>query len=227
MGQNPSQRRQPNLSGLVRIPAPPTRPGRSFVPSNRIVESAKSDKTPALSQATLPESPKPLILNETSLHLPQSPPLRQTAAIDSRSAPCDPNTFTNSGNRSPFPPANHPPTCALGADSRRRMYTMRLLLAGMTLACLGQVAHANPYADTTEAPAPAAESPASEPGRPDPGAPTNGVAPDATPSAADAGDKKRPRGKLQNLANGSRVPRRAEGATTRNGRRRFVLSAWT
>jgi hypothetical protein len=58
---------------------------------------------------------------------------------------------------------------------------MRLLLAGMTLATLGQVAHANPYADGTATPPPAAaatdtastEVATSEPGRPDPGAPTH------------------------------------------------------
>ena len=70
---------------------------------------------------------------------------------------------------------------------------MRLLLAGMTLACLGQVAHANPYADAAETPAPAAESaaPASEQGAPDPAAPATEAAPAtdfakifATPEAA-------------------------------------------
>lgn len=46
---------------------------------------------------------------------------------------------------------------------------MRLLLAGMTLACLGQVAQAQSrYDETAAVPTPAAESPASEPGRPDP-----------------------------------------------------------
>ena len=56
---------------------------------------------------------------------------------------------------------------------------MRLLLAGMTLACLGQVAHANPYADAAETPAPAAESPvaAGEQGAPDPAAPATEAAP--------------------------------------------------
>jgi hypothetical protein len=49
---------------------------------------------------------------------------------------------------------------------------MRLLLAGMTLACLGQVAQAQSrYGETAAAPAPATEAPASEPGRPDPAAP--------------------------------------------------------
>lgn len=54
---------------------------------------------------------------------------------------------------------------------------MRLLLAGMTLATLGQAAHANPYLESPAAPTPAAaeataDSAASEPGRPDPAVPT-------------------------------------------------------
>jgi hypothetical protein len=49
---------------------------------------------------------------------------------------------------------------------------MRLLLAGMTLACLGQVAQAQTrYDDTAAAPTPAAESASSESGRLEPGAP--------------------------------------------------------
>lgn len=61
---------------------------------------------------------------------------------------------------------------------------MRLLLAGMTLACLGQVAHANPYLDSAEAPTPAAT--AGELGRPDPAVPAPPAA--LTDSQADLGN---------------------------------------
>ncbi|MBL9163778.1 MAG: hypothetical protein JNL18_13690 [Planctomycetaceae bacterium] len=61
---------------------------------------------------------------------------------------------------------------------------MRLLLAGMTLACLGQVAQANPYADSPATPAAAPAADASSPAEPTTAAPEPAAAAPATETAA-------------------------------------------